>query len=235
MKLGVKKVGGTSFEEAETRAKAEAERIATIGAEAAEQERLEKVAAAERAAQRAAEQENARSQPQAAPTLVNYYQANAAGSTTAKENDDGLARLGMGMGRMGFGAVPSKSPSSNYTAKQGKEGFLGPVPCSFSHSTWYDMLTHPHLGAPFFFVHLQWRYRLLVTSLAVKRRSHPISTLVAAIMIRKRRLKQMSASRRSQERLLSAATSILVAVNRSLGIRRRISLIPTFRPLETPC
>ncbi|KAK3816237.1 MAG: GTPase-activating protein ZNF289 [Benniella sp.] len=118
MKLGVKKVGGTSFEEAEARAKAEAERIAALGAEAAEQERLEKAAAAERAAQRAADQENARNQPQAAPTLVNYYQANTAGSATAKENDDGLARLGMGMGRMGFGAVPSKSPSSNYTAKQ---------------------------------------------------------------------------------------------------------------------
>ncbi|KAG0239370.1 ADP-ribosylation factor GTPase activating protein, ER-Golgi transport [Mortierella sp. GBA43] len=117
MKLGVKKVGGDSFEEAQARAKAEADRIAALGAEAAEQERLEKLAAAERAAQRATEQENARNQPKAAPTLVNYYQANNAGSA-ANTNDDGLARLGMGMGRMGFGAVPTKGPSTNYTAQQ---------------------------------------------------------------------------------------------------------------------
>ncbi|KAG0312258.1 ADP-ribosylation factor GTPase activating protein, ER-Golgi transport [Dissophora globulifera] len=115
MKLGVKKVQGVSFEEAEARAKAEADRIAALGAEAAEQERLEKKAAAERVAQRAADQENARKNPQAAPTLTNYYQSNAAANT----NDDGLARLGMGMGRMGFGAAPSSRPSnSNYSSPQ---------------------------------------------------------------------------------------------------------------------
>ncbi|KAF9209796.1 ADP-ribosylation factor GTPase activating protein, ER-Golgi transport [Haplosporangium sp. Z 27] len=117
MKLGVKKVNGGSFEEAEARAKAEADRIAALGAEAAEQERLEKKAAAERATQRAADLENSRNQPKAAPTLVNYYQANAAGDV-AKANQDGLARLGMGMGRMGFGAVPSSRPSSSYSTPQ---------------------------------------------------------------------------------------------------------------------
>ncbi|KAF9173460.1 ADP-ribosylation factor GTPase activating protein, ER-Golgi transport [Mortierella sp. AD011] len=117
MKLGVKKVGGVDFQEAEARAKAEAERIAALGAEAAEQERLEKAAAAERAAQRAADLENSRNQPKASPTLVNYYQANTAGDA-AKSNQDGLARLGMGMGRMGFGAVPSGRPSNNYSTPQ---------------------------------------------------------------------------------------------------------------------
>ncbi|KAF9963469.1 ADP-ribosylation factor GTPase activating protein, ER-Golgi transport [Modicella reniformis] len=112
MKLGVKKVNGVSFEEAETRAKAEAERIVALGAEAAEQERLEKQAAAERATQRAAELKNARNQPKASPsTPVSYYQANTSGMASAKANDDGMARLGMGMGRMGFGAVPSSSSS----------------------------------------------------------------------------------------------------------------------------
>ncbi|KAF9092267.1 ADP-ribosylation factor GTPase activating protein, ER-Golgi transport [Mortierella sp. GBA35] len=112
MKLGVKKVAGVNFEEAEARAKAEADRIAALGAEAAEQERLEKKAAAERAAQRSADQENARNQPKAAPQLVNYYQSNSAGNANTKANDEGLARLGMGMGRMGFGAAPSAARPS---------------------------------------------------------------------------------------------------------------------------
>ncbi|KAF9924947.1 ADP-ribosylation factor GTPase activating protein, ER-Golgi transport [Linnemannia zychae] len=115
MKLGVKKVAGGSFEEAEARAKAEADRIAALGAEAAEQERLEKKAAAERAAQRAADLEYAKNQPKAAPQLVNYYSANNAGNANAKANEEGLARLGMGMGRMGFGAVPSSRPNNSYT------------------------------------------------------------------------------------------------------------------------
>ncbi|KAF9429647.1 ADP-ribosylation factor GTPase activating protein, ER-Golgi transport [Podila epigama] len=117
MKLGVKKVAGVSFEEAEARAKAEADRIAALGAEAAEAERLEKQAAAERTAHRAAELEAAKNQPaQAAKTRVNYYQANSAGSASAQSNDEGLSRLGMGMGRMGFGAMPSARPSNGYNA-----------------------------------------------------------------------------------------------------------------------
>jgi len=119
MRLGVKKVGGANFEEAEARAKAEAERIATLGAEAAEQERLEKKATADRALQRAADLQNASKQPQAAPVRTNYYQSNNAGSSASKASDEGLARLGMGMGRMGFGAAPS-ARSSNYSTPQGK-------------------------------------------------------------------------------------------------------------------
>ncbi|KAF9585669.1 ADP-ribosylation factor GTPase activating protein, ER-Golgi transport [Lunasporangiospora selenospora] len=113
MKLGVKKVADGNFEAAEARARAEAERVAALGAEAAEQERQEKKAAAERAAERANELENAKNQPAAAKTLVNYYQANGAGSADATSNGDSMARLGMGMGRMGFGAAPSASRSSN--------------------------------------------------------------------------------------------------------------------------
>ncbi|KAG0336013.1 coiled-coil domain-containing protein mad1 [Podila humilis] len=116
MKLGVKKVAGVNFEEAEARAKAEADRIAVMGAEAAEAERLEKKAAAERAAQRATDLQNAKNQPEAAKTRVNYYQANSAGNTPVQSNDDGLSRLGMGMGRMGFGSVPSGRSSNGYSA-----------------------------------------------------------------------------------------------------------------------
>ncbi|KAG0052402.1 ADP-ribosylation factor GTPase activating protein, ER-Golgi transport [Gryganskiella cystojenkinii] len=121
MKLGVKKVGGANFEEAEARAKAEAERIAMLGAEAAEQERLEKKAAADRAAQRAADLQNAaanNNRPQAAPVRTNYYQSNTAGSSASKANDEGLARLGMGMGRMGFGAAPTAGRSNGYSSPQ---------------------------------------------------------------------------------------------------------------------
>ncbi|KAF9343379.1 ADP-ribosylation factor GTPase activating protein, ER-Golgi transport [Mortierella sp. AD094] len=107
MKLGAKKTGGISFEEAEARANAEAERIEKLGFEAAEEERLQKLAA-ERAREEAArtpqsmDSSNARS---------NYYQANTADKSRTSSED--LERLGMGMGRMGFGAAtPAAKPAS---------------------------------------------------------------------------------------------------------------------------
>ncbi|KAF9166021.1 ADP-ribosylation factor GTPase activating protein, ER-Golgi transport [Actinomortierella ambigua] len=117
MKLGVKRVGTTSFEAAEARARAEAERIAQLGAEAAEAERM----AQKQAAERAAEQERMRQeqgyqqqQQQSSSSQqqkMSYYQANkyqsANGANGQGGEEDGLARLGMGMSRMTFGAVPT--------------------------------------------------------------------------------------------------------------------------------
>ncbi|KAG0297575.1 ADP-ribosylation factor GTPase activating protein, ER-Golgi transport, partial [Dissophora globulifera] len=107
MKLGAKKAGGISFEEAEARAKAEAERIEKIGFEAAEEERLQKLAEAK------AREESAKL-PQGGESAVrsNYYQANTADKARVSTED--VERLGMGMGRMSFGTTgaPSKPAST---------------------------------------------------------------------------------------------------------------------------
>ncbi|KAG0237874.1 ADP-ribosylation factor GTPase activating protein, ER-Golgi transport [Actinomortierella wolfii] len=116
MKLGVKKVGTTSFEEAEARARAEAERIAKLGAEAAEQERIAKQRAAEQAAEQERLRQENKQQSSQQPSMqkMSYYQANKFGATGNNGNgdDDAMARLGMGMSRMTFGAVPSSQGSS---------------------------------------------------------------------------------------------------------------------------
>ncbi|KAF9896113.1 ADP-ribosylation factor GTPase activating protein, ER-Golgi transport, partial [Lobosporangium transversale] len=112
MKLGAKKAGTISFEEAEARARAEAERIEKIGFEAAEEERLQKLAAEkarEEAARVAAEGHGANSM-NALNARTNYYQANTADKSRTSSED--MERLGMGMGRMGFGATPTAKPSS---------------------------------------------------------------------------------------------------------------------------
>ncbi|KAF9089186.1 ADP-ribosylation factor GTPase activating protein, ER-Golgi transport [Mortierella sp. GBA35] len=110
MKLGAKKTGTISFEEAEARAKAEAERIEKLGAEAAEEERLQKLAQEKAKAEAAAQ---GVPQPMegmnAAGARTNYYQANSADTTRVSSED--MERLGMGMGRMGFGAAPASKPA----------------------------------------------------------------------------------------------------------------------------
>ncbi|KAF9198316.1 ADP-ribosylation factor GTPase activating protein, ER-Golgi transport, partial [Haplosporangium sp. Z 27] len=110
MKLGAKKAGGISFEEAEARAKAEAERIEKIGFEAAEEERLQKLEAERLREEAAAAAASGRSQNSANNARSNYYQANTADRSRTSSED--LERLGMGMGRMGFGAAPSSKPAS---------------------------------------------------------------------------------------------------------------------------
>ncbi|KAI1315467.1 ADP-ribosylation factor GTPase activating protein, ER-Golgi transport [Mortierella claussenii] len=113
MKLGAKKTGAISFEEAEARARAEAERIEKLGFEAAEEERLQKLAAdkaREEAARAAAEGRTSDNSMTASNTRSNYYQANTAEKSRTSSED--LERLGMGMGRMGFGATPVAKPTS---------------------------------------------------------------------------------------------------------------------------
>ncbi|KAG0234384.1 ADP-ribosylation factor GTPase activating protein, ER-Golgi transport [Actinomortierella wolfii] len=114
MKLGAKRAEGVSFEEAERRAKAEAERIAQIGAEAAEEERRRKQEAEEAARQRSLQsnQSGARGGDQnGANTWTNYYQANTADKGSRVSSEE-MERLGMGMGRMGFGSVGGGNGSS---------------------------------------------------------------------------------------------------------------------------
>ncbi|KAK3846573.1 MAG: hypothetical protein J3R72DRAFT_434127 [Linnemannia gamsii] len=122
MKLGAKKAGTISFEEAEVRAKAEAERIEKIGFEAAEEERLQKLATEKAKAEATAQgaQANKGMNASAAAARTNYYQANTADKTRVSSED--MERLGMGMGRMGFGAAPAAKPA---TARSGFGGGMG--------------------------------------------------------------------------------------------------------------
>lgn len=120
MKLGAKKAGTISFEEAEARAKAEAERIEKLGFEAAEEERLQKLAAENAKAEAALRSSQS---PAASNTRTNYYQNNMVSPTDkSRTSSEDMERLGMGMGRMGFGAAPSSSAKAGNGARFGGMG-----------------------------------------------------------------------------------------------------------------
>lgn len=119
MKLGAKKTGTISFEEAEARAKAEAERIEKLGFEAAEEERLQKLATEKAKAEAASRS----SQGPASDTRTNYYQNNMVSpADKSRTSSEDMERLGMGMGRMGFGAAPSSSSKAANGARFGGMG-----------------------------------------------------------------------------------------------------------------
>ncbi|KAG0246972.1 ADP-ribosylation factor GTPase activating protein, ER-Golgi transport [Mortierella sp. GBA43] len=118
MKLGAKKAEAVSFEEAEARAKAEAERIERLGAEAVEQERLQKLEA-EREAAAAAARVSQGGHENTTPS--SYYQSNSGANKDRMSSED-MERLGMGMGRMSFGATPSSKPSTSTRSGFGSVG-----------------------------------------------------------------------------------------------------------------
>ncbi|KAF9580312.1 ADP-ribosylation factor GTPase activating protein, ER-Golgi transport [Lunasporangiospora selenospora] len=119
MKLGVKKVETTSFEAAEARARAEAGRIEKLGFEAAEEERLQKIATDKAKAEAVKAGSMGSSNGGAgggggggsANMRTNYYQPNSMAEKSRTSSED-MERLGMGVGRMAFGAVPSSKPSA---------------------------------------------------------------------------------------------------------------------------
>jgi hypothetical protein len=113
-KLGAKKVvieNDLDFEEAERKAKEEAEKIAELGYnpnDAAE------VAAAEAKAKEAAAAEQAKI---AAPIAVNPSRVASSGPKKIEKSSAEMERLGMGMGRLGFGQVASsKKPAAKKMA-----------------------------------------------------------------------------------------------------------------------
>ncbi|KAF9436263.1 ADP-ribosylation factor GTPase activating protein, ER-Golgi transport [Entomortierella beljakovae] len=123
MKLGVKRVGA-NFEEAEARAKAEAERIEKLGFEAAEEERLQKLEA-QRLREEAANRSSfggGGSGSESSNVPSNYYSANTADKTSRVSSED-MERLGMGMGRMGFGAAPSKTAAASTRSGFGSSSY----------------------------------------------------------------------------------------------------------------
>ncbi|KAL7899314.1 hypothetical protein HDV63DRAFT_372924 [Trichoderma sp. SZMC 28014] len=119
-KLGVKKVTGDiiDFDEAEKKAKEEAERIAKLGYDPeAEEEQAAKSTATSSAA------------AIISPTPISP----APSSHTRQKSNAEMERLGMGMGRLGFGQIggakAAASASSSSSAKKNAGGFgsVGPV------------------------------------------------------------------------------------------------------------
>ncbi|KAH6607536.1 hypothetical protein Trco_003849 [Trichoderma cornu-damae] len=120
-KLGVKKVTGDAidFDEAEKKAKEEAERIAKLGYDPeAEEEQATKSSATSSAA-----------------TIISPTPISPPTSSHARQKSNAeMERLGMGIGRLGFGQVgggkaasSSSSPSSSTRKNAGGFGSVGPV------------------------------------------------------------------------------------------------------------
>lgn len=120
-KLGAKKVTGDviDFDAAEKKAKEEAERIEKLGydpdAEVAETKKTSN---------------SAKDLPNiAAPTPISPGAARAGfGSAQGRERTNSeLERLGMGMGRLGFGQVGGGKPAAAAPKKMGGFGSVGPI------------------------------------------------------------------------------------------------------------
>ncbi|KAL4807239.1 hypothetical protein BDV18DRAFT_137183 [Aspergillus unguis] len=106
-KLGAKKVGGAElidFDEAERKAKEEAERIAKLGYDAEAEE-----------AEAKAKAPSAGASAIASPTPISPSSAKA----THERNSSDVERLGMGMGRLGFGQTVSNKPTAPAPKKLG--------------------------------------------------------------------------------------------------------------------
>jgi len=120
-KLGAKKVTGDviDFDAAERKAKEEAERIEKLGYDPdAEEAETKKTATSTKELPKIA-----------APTPINPSTARGGfGSTQGRERTNSeLERLGMGMGRLGFGQVGGGKPAAAAPKKMGGFGSVGPI------------------------------------------------------------------------------------------------------------
>ncbi|KAK6598174.1 arf gtpase-activating protein [Botrytis cinerea] len=118
-KLGAKKVTGDviDFDAAERKAKEEAERIEKLGYDPEAEEATTKKSIA-----KAADLSSI-----AAPTPVSPGRAGY-GSGHSRERSNGeVERLGMGMGRLGFGQIGGAKPAATAQKKMGGFGSVGPI------------------------------------------------------------------------------------------------------------
>lgn len=119
-KLGAKKVTGDiiDFDAAEKKAKEEAERIAKLGYDPdADEVPVTKVAVTKTA-----------DLPKiASPTPVSPGRSGYGSSQTRDRTNSELERLGMGMGRLGFGQVGGSKPAAAAPKKMGGFGSVGPI------------------------------------------------------------------------------------------------------------
>ena len=140
-KLGARKLGGAEeldFEAAEKKAKEEAERIEKLGYDPEAEEE-----AAQKTMRSASITEKTKI---AAPTPVNPSKAGYGPAKGHERTKSEMERLGMGMGRLGFGQVGGSKPVAAAPKKMGfgsvgtknvEEGIQGPL----LSSRFYELLT----------------------------------------------------------------------------------------------
>lgn len=134
-KLGAKKVTGDiiDFDEAEKKAKEEAERIAKLGYDPE------------------AEDESAKEGPGAAtilsPTPITPSQGASSSHTRQKSNAE-VERLGMGMARLGFGQVGGAKAATQAAPKKNAGGFGSVGPVKASHGMTFPSPHHSQAGSP---------------------------------------------------------------------------------------
>lgn len=119
-KLGAKKVTGDviDFDAAEKKAKEEAERIAKLGYDPDAEEAPKKAAVTKTA-----------DLPKIAPTPTSPGRAGY-GAPSRERNTGDVERLGMGMGRLGFGQVGGAKSAAAPAKKMGGFGSVGPIKAS---------------------------------------------------------------------------------------------------------
>lgn len=130
-KLGAKKVTGDviDFDEAEKKAKEEAERIAKLGYDPDDEEEVAKRAAAAKA-EAAAAAAAASAANVVAPTPLSPSRGGFGATQSREKSAQEMERLGMGVARLGFGQVGSKSAGASAAPKaRGGGGFgsVGPI------------------------------------------------------------------------------------------------------------
>jgi ADP-ribosylation factor GTPase-activating protein 2/3 len=132
-KLGAKKVTGDTidFDEAEKKAKEEADRIAKLGYDPDAEEEQAQVNTSSSAAI-------------LSPTPVSPPRGSTSSHSRDKSNSE-VERLGMGMGRLGFGQIGGKAaPAAPAKKNAGGFGSVGPVKasaagkyCPIEHTVWF--------------------------------------------------------------------------------------------------
>lgn len=113
-KLGAKKVGTgdvIDFDEAEKKAKEEAERIAKLGYDPEAEKQEEKVAASK-------------------AKVVSQNTVTPSSPQTHQRNNSDVERLGLGVGRLGFGQVAGANAAKAAPKKMGGFGSVGPIPAT---------------------------------------------------------------------------------------------------------
>jgi hypothetical protein len=185
-KLGAKKVTGDliDFDEAEKRAKEEAERIEKLGYD------LEAETAATKAAAASSKKE-ASNVALPTPASTSSYGSSQTREKSAAE----VERLGMGFGRLGFGQVGGNRPAAAAATKKNAGGFgsVGPVKATTEGTSCMKLFSMVILTS------LQrMKNAMRETSLAPRRASLPMSSLERVHLTPMPRLRQRRGCRVSK-------------------------------------
>jgi hypothetical protein len=196
-KLGAKKVTGDliDFDEAEKKAKEEAERIAKLGYDPdAEDEQATKDTSASAASI-------------ISPTPVSPVRSGPSAHSRQKSNAE-VERLGMGVARLGFGQVGGPKAASAPKKNAGGFGSVGPVKASegkLHNALWQRLVSNSSQTTP---------TTLPATSLAPKKASRRMSTLARAPSTPTPRQRPRRACRASRVPAPSRPTPTLAAPRR---------------------